>query len=49
VCRVICFSPDHGKSLPLLTTAQIRSVIDTWADQTAELGKRFASVQWATH
>lgn len=45
VCRVICFSPDHGKSLPLLTPAQIRSVIDTWADQTAELGKRFASVQ----
>ncbi|MCL9999570.1 MAG: UDP-glucose--hexose-1-phosphate uridylyltransferase [Erythrobacter sp.] len=45
VCRVICFSPDHGKSLPLQTPQQLRSVIDTWADQTAELGARFANVQ----
>jgi UDPglucose--hexose-1-phosphate uridylyltransferase len=45
VCRVICFSPDHGKSLPQLALPQIRSVIDVWADQTAELGKRFQHVQ----
>lgn len=45
VCRVICFSPDHGKSLPLLTPAQLRAVVDCWADQTAELGARFANVQ----
>lgn len=45
VCRVICFSPDHGKSLPLLTAEQLGSVIDCWADQTAELGARFAAVQ----
>lgn len=45
VCRVICFSPDHGKSLPLLTPEQLRSVIDCWADQSAELGARFANVQ----
>ncbi len=45
VCRVICFSPDHGKSLPRLAPAQIRDVIDCWADQTAELGARFAYVQ----
>jgi len=45
VCRVICFSPDHGRSLPRLAPAQIRQVIDTWADQTAELGARFAHVQ----
>ncbi len=45
LCRVICFSPDHGKSLPLLTPAQLRAVIDTWADQSAELGARFANVQ----
>jgi UDPglucose--hexose-1-phosphate uridylyltransferase len=45
VCRVICFSPDHGKSLPLLSPSQLRSVIDTWAAQTAELGARFANVQ----
>lgn len=45
VCRVICFSPDHGKSLPRLALPQIRQVIDCWADQTAELGARFAYVQ----
>jgi UDPglucose--hexose-1-phosphate uridylyltransferase len=45
VCRVICFSPDHGKSLPLLTLEQLRAVIDTWAEQTAELGQRFTCVQ----
>jgi UDPglucose--hexose-1-phosphate uridylyltransferase len=45
VSRVICFSPDHGKSLPLLAPVQIRAVIDTWAEQTAELGARYAHVQ----
>jgi UDPglucose--hexose-1-phosphate uridylyltransferase len=45
ICRVICFSPDHGKSLPLLTPEQLRAVVDVWADQTAELGQRFANVQ----
>jgi len=45
VSRVICFSPDHGRSLPRLSPAQIRAVIDTWAAQTAELGARFAHVQ----
>lgn len=44
-CRVICFSPDHSKTLPELSQAQIRSIIDVWADQSAELGKRFAHVQ----
>lgn len=45
VCRVICFSPDHGKSLPLLAPEQLRAVVDCWADQTAELGRRFQHVQ----
>ncbi len=45
VCRVICFSPDHGKSLPQLDLAQLRGVVDCWVEQTAELGARFAHVQ----
>ena len=45
VCRVICFSPDHSKTLPLLALDEIREVVDAWCDQTAELGERFASVQ----
>ena len=44
-CRVICFSPDHSKTLPELSLEQIRAVIDIWAEQTAELGQRFANVQ----
>ncbi len=43
--RVICFSPDHGASLPLLSVAQIRAVVDAWAAQSAELGERHAHVQ----
>ena len=39
VARVICFSPDHSKTLPQLTEQEIRGVIDTWAEQVAELGK----------
>ncbi|MFC0252210.1 UDP-glucose--hexose-1-phosphate uridylyltransferase [Massilia consociata] len=43
--RVICFSPDHGKSLPELDLAAIRGVVDTWAAQSAELGAAYRWVQ----
>ncbi|MBI6549468.1 hypothetical protein H8A87_12235 [Xenorhabdus sp. VLS] len=33
VCRVLCFSPDHSKTLPELPLANIRHVIDTWNAQ----------------
>src|SRR5690554_8223983 len=39
VARVICFSPDHSKSLPQLTEPAIESVIDTWIDQLRDLGQ----------
>jgi UDPglucose--hexose-1-phosphate uridylyltransferase len=45
LCRVICFSPDHSRSLPELPLASIRAVIDMWAAQTEELGARFGNVQ----
>ncbi len=44
-CRVICFSPDHSKTLPELTRAEVRAVVDCWASQTAELGRDYAWVQ----
>lgn len=44
-CRVICFSPNHALTLPELSAAELRAVIDTWADQSAELGQRYAWVQ----
>lgn len=43
--RVICFSPDHGKTLPLLSLNAIAAVIQTWRDQFAELSADWAWVQ----
>lgn len=43
--RVVCFSPDHGKSLPELPLPAIGRVIETWRDQCAELGRTYPWVQ----
>ncbi|MFM2059195.1 MAG: hypothetical protein RLY71_3580, partial [Pseudomonadota bacterium] len=43
--RVICFSPDHARTLPELPLAAIEGVIDTWCAQTADLGRTHAWVQ----
>ncbi|MHB9022966.1 MAG: UDP-glucose--hexose-1-phosphate uridylyltransferase [Armatimonadota bacterium] len=38
VCRVICFSPRHDRSLAEMPAAEIVPVIDVWAEQFLELG-----------
>ena len=43
--RVICFSPDHSRSLPELTQDEVVAVIKTWQNQCAELSERFNWVQ----
>ncbi len=43
--RVICFSPDHSKTLPQLTLDQITEVVATWQQQCYELGQRYQWVQ----
>jgi UDPglucose--hexose-1-phosphate uridylyltransferase len=43
--RVICFSPDHGRTLPQLSPAEIAAIIDVWCAQSAELGARYPWVQ----
>lgn len=40
ICRVICFSPRHDWTLPDMPPAEIRRVVDIWAEQTMELGAR---------
>jgi UDPglucose--hexose-1-phosphate uridylyltransferase len=45
VSRVLCFSPDHGATLPELGPAALRGVVDAWCEQTAELGRRWRWVQ----
>jgi UDPglucose--hexose-1-phosphate uridylyltransferase len=44
-CRVICFSPDHSKTLPELSNEEVRAVIDLWAQQATELGQSHKWVQ----
>lgn len=43
--RVICYAPDHGKTLPDLGEAAVRALVDTWAMQSAELGETHRYVQ----
>lgn len=40
VCRVICFSPRHDLSLPGMAPAEIRRVVDLWAEEYERLGQR---------
>ncbi|WP_461534374.1 UDP-glucose--hexose-1-phosphate uridylyltransferase [Sinomicrobium sp.] len=39
-CKVICFSPDHSKSLADMDTASIEKVIALWQEEYESLGKR---------
>lgn len=43
--RVICFSPDHSATLPRLTPAAMRQLVNVWCEQTQELGRHHAWVQ----
>ncbi|SEG58961.1 UDPglucose--hexose-1-phosphate uridylyltransferase [Thermomonospora echinospora] len=36
-CEVVCFSSDHRVSFADLPPAQVRTVVEAWADRTAEL------------
>lgn len=40
ICRVLCFSPDHGLTLSRMTAENIEKVVEEWARQYAELGSR---------
>jgi UDPglucose--hexose-1-phosphate uridylyltransferase len=44
-CRVVCFSPRHDLTLPEMALADIRRVVDVWAEQVTELGQRYRWVQ----
>ncbi|WP_268123090.1 UDP-glucose--hexose-1-phosphate uridylyltransferase [Roseivirga pacifica] len=40
ICRVVCFSPDHSLTLPLMSESHIEEVIRLWQTQYAELGAK---------
>jgi UDPglucose--hexose-1-phosphate uridylyltransferase len=44
-CRVICYSPFHDLSLGELSAEGIRGVVDSWAAQSAELGRSYPWIQ----
>lgn len=44
-CRVLCFSPRHDITLPEMSVADIREVVDLWCQQTVELGRSYRWVQ----
>ncbi|MAN52182.1 MULTISPECIES: UDP-glucose--hexose-1-phosphate uridylyltransferase [unclassified Marinimicrobium] len=43
--RVICFSPDHSKTLPELGIDELERVVACWCEQTRELGEQYRWVQ----
>lgn len=45
ICRVMCFSPRHDLTLATMQTAEIRKVVDVWAEQHSEL----AAIEWINH
>lgn len=40
ICKVICFSPDHSLTLPLMEVEDIKKVVDLWKKEYQELGAR---------
>ncbi|GGP26724.1 galactose-1-phosphate uridylyltransferase [Silvimonas amylolytica] len=45
LARVICFSPDHSKTLPELSLDDLGYVVNTWCEQVAELSQDWEWVQ----
>ena len=45
VARVICYSPDHARTMPELSHADVRGIVDCWARESASLGAAYRSVQ----
>jgi UDPglucose--hexose-1-phosphate uridylyltransferase len=39
LCRVICFSPNHGLTLPQMSESDISAVVQTWRQQYLEIGQ----------
>lgn len=40
ICKVICFSPNHALTLPLMSVEQITQVVKLWKKEYEELGQK---------
>ena len=38
-CEVVCFTSDHSAAFSTLTPSRVRTVVEVWADRTAELSR----------
>lgn len=38
LCRVVCFSPRHDLTMPVMEQEDVEAVVRTWTEQTVELG-----------
>lgn len=45
ICRVVCFSPRHDLTIPVMTPLEVRKVVDAWSEEFRELEK----VPWVRH
>ena len=45
ICRVMCFSPRHDLTIPRMTVAEIRRVVDVWRSEFQQLAK----FDWVRH
>jgi UDPglucose--hexose-1-phosphate uridylyltransferase len=43
--RIVCFSPDHSRTLPELEVDAIAGVVDAWREQTEQFGRHYEWVQ----
>ena len=45
ICRVMCFSPKSNITLPLMSQAEIKEVINTWVEEMITLVQKYKWVQ----
>jgi UDPglucose--hexose-1-phosphate uridylyltransferase len=45
LCRVVCFSPRHDLTIPRMSLAELRIVVEVWAEQFTSL----AALDWVQH
>jgi len=45
ICRVVCFSPRHDLTLPMMSQEGVRKVVELWTTQYEELG----AIPWVQH
>lgn len=45
ISRVICFSPDHSKTIPELSLESLRHIIDTWDNEITALSEEYCWIQ----